>query len=142
MTSVLSGKNINEIVFVCILVLLLLYNYEFALPCLHFPGISAKTIMVITAYYLKFSSCNFNFNVFCFILLTKTYTHLFVNSTNKNLFQDTKSVRRKYYQLIAFKILLKYLFITLLINKVFDSNKQQFLFNTFLIHFSKVWVIF
>ena len=50
-------------------------------------------------------------------------TRLFSNFTNKKSFKRNKSVKRKCYQLLM------YLFVTLLINKILDSDNRHFLFN-------------
>ena len=53
----------------------------------------------------------------------------FLSGTNKKSFKYNKFIDRKCCQLKALKVLLMYLFVTLLINKIPGSDNRNFIFN-------------
>ena len=75
----------------------------------------------------KFLPVTLTLLFFSFILYITT--RLSLSGANKKSFKRKKFIKGKCRQLKALKVLLMYLFVTLLINKATGSDNRHFLFN-------------
>ena len=124
----------TKLLLICILFLLLLYNFEFLLGLLYFPREIFDFIyedLLYGFYRLPFTFFGKVLPVILILLYTLYMpTRLFLSGASKRSFKRKNSVGRKCYQLKVLKVLLIHLFVTLLINKSTGSDNRHFLFNT------------
>ena len=130
------AKTTTKLFLVGILLSLFLYNFEFELGFLYFYR-EVFDILKYKTYFTDIIVCHLNFlwKSFQWLPLCFSYsynnilTRLFLSGAKKISFKRNKFARRKCCQLKALKVLLMYLFVTLLTNKIPGSDNRHFLLN-------------
>ena len=133
----LLAKTTMKLLLVCILFLLLLYNFEFLLGFLYFSREIFDIMYEGLLYGIYILPFKFSGKVLLVILILLFFsfilyipTRLFLSGANKKSFKHKNSAGRKCCQLKKPKVLLMHLFVTLLINQTTGSNNRQFFLNT------------
>ena len=106
-------------------------NFEFFLRFLYFPReiFDMYEDLLYGFYSLRFKFSGKVFQVILILLFFSLILYmpnrLFLSGANKKPFKSKNSIGRKCSQLKVLKVLLMHLFVTLLINKITDTDNRK-----------------